>query len=125
MTWRRILLNRFFLVPAILLVAIAGWNIYVDLHAHGRLRGSVVDATGHPVANATVILSVHDFVTQVEKARTQTDPAGRFRFDDNNSHLIQLEAQSGTASSSRVTIRLWFRGQDRIIAEPLRLASGA
>jgi hypothetical protein len=125
MTGRRILLSRFFIVPAVLLVAIAGWNIYVDLHAHGLLHGTVVDAAGHPVGNATVILSVHDFVTQVEKARTRTDPAGRFRFDDNNSHLIQLEAQSGTESSPRVTIRLWFRGQDRTIAEPLRLASGA
>lgn len=125
MTWRRILLSRFFIVPAALLVAIAGWNIYVALHAHGLLQGSVVNASGHPVPDATVILFVHDFVTQVEKARTRTNPAGRFRFDDNNSHLIQLEAQSGNASSPRVTIRLWFRGQDRTITEPLRLPSGA
>ncbi|WP_428488825.1 carboxypeptidase-like regulatory domain-containing protein [Rhodopila sp.] len=124
-TWRRILLSRFFIVPAILVVAIAGWNVYVGLHAHGLLRGRVLDAAGHPVADATVILSVHDFVTQVEKARTKTDPAGRFHFDDNDSHLIQLEAKSGAGSSPRVTIRLWFRGQDRTIAEPLRLASGA
>ncbi|WP_428536268.1 carboxypeptidase-like regulatory domain-containing protein [Rhodopila sp.] len=123
--WRRVLLSRFFTVPAAMVVAIAGWNIYVGLHAHGLLRGRVVDPAGHPVAGATVILSVHDFVTQVEKARTRTDPAGRFRFDDNTSHLIQLEAKSATASSPRVTIRLWFRGQDRTIAEPLRLASGA
>ena len=125
MIGRRILLSRFFVVPVTLVIAIAGWNIYVDLHAHGLLQGSVVDALGHPVANATVILSVHDFVTQVEKARIRTDPAGVFRFDDNNSHLIQLEARSGTAASPRVTIRLWFRGQDRTIAEPLRLPSGA
>ena len=121
---RRILLSRFFIVPAVIVVAIAGWNIYVDLHAHGLLRGRVVDAAGRPVADATVILSVHDFVTQVEKARTRTDPAGWFHFDDNNSHLIQLEAKSDAVSSPRVTIRLWFRGQDRTIAEPLRLASG-
>jgi Carboxypeptidase regulatory-like domain len=120
-----ILRSRFFIVPVILLGVIAGWNLYVDRHAHGLLRGSVVDAAGQPVPNATVILSVHDFVTQVEKARTRTDAAGRFRFDDNNSHLIQLEAEAGTASSPRVTIRLWFRGQDRTIAEPLRLPSGA
>lgn len=125
MTWGRILMSRFFIVPIVLLVAIAGWNVYVELHAHGLLQGRVVDAAGHPVPNATVILSVHDFVTQVEKARTRTDPAGRFRFDDNNSHLIQLEAQSDTASSPRVTVRLWFRGQDRTIAEPLRLPAGA
>jgi hypothetical protein len=122
MTWRRVLLSRFFLVPFVLLVAIGGWNLYVDDHAHGLLEGSVVDAAGNPVAGATVILSVHDFVTQVEKGRTTTDASGRFRFDDNNSHLIQLEARDGSRLSARVMIRLWFRAQDRVVAEPLRLA---
>lgn len=125
MRWRRVLLSRFFIVPAVLLLGTGAWNVYVDLHAHGLLEGSVVDAAGKPVAGATVILSVHDFVTQVEKARTRTDAAGRFRFDDNPSHLIQLQAQDGTEASPRVTIRLWFRGQDRVVAEPLRLAPSA
>ena len=122
---KRILLSRFFIVPAVMIAVIVGWNVYVDLHAHGLLEGEVVDTAGKPVPGATVILSVHDFVTQVEKSRTRTDAAGRFRFDDNNSHLIQLEAQAGTVSSPRVTIRLWFRGQDRRIDEPLRVPSGA
>jgi hypothetical protein len=122
MTWRRVLLSRFFIVPLILLVGIGAWNLYVDRHAHGRLEGSVVDAAGQPVPGATVILSVHDFVTQVEKARTLADASGRFRFDDNNSHLIQLQAQDGAAMSSRVTIRLWFRAQDRMVREPLRIS---
>jgi hypothetical protein len=125
MTWRRVLLSRFFLVPVLLLAGIGGWNLYVGLHAHGLLEGSVVDAAGRPVPGATVILSVHDFVTQVEKARTQTDAAGGFRFDDNNSHLIQLEAQAGGSASQRVIVRLWFRGQDRVIIEPLHLPTGA
>jgi hypothetical protein len=125
MTWRRILLSRFFIVPAALLLGIGAWNVYVDMHAHGLLEGSVVDAAGKPVADATVILSVHDFVTQVEKARTQTDAAGRFRFDHNPSHLIQLQAQTKTEASPRVIVRLWFRGQDRVVAQPLRLSPGA
>jgi hypothetical protein len=125
MRWRRVLLSRFFIVPAVLVVGIVAWNVYVDEHAHGLLQGSVVDASGKPVADATVILSVHDFVTQVEKARTQTDATGRFHFDNNNSHLIQLEAQSGAVASPRVTVRLWFRAQDRVLTEPLRLAPGA
>jgi hypothetical protein len=125
MRWRRVLLSRFFIVPAVLIAGIGGWNAYVDLHAHGLLAGSVVDAAGKPVSGATVILSVHDFVTQVEKARTRTDSAGWFRFDDNNSHLIQLEARAGSTASPRVTIRLWFRGQDWIVTEPLRLPGGA
>jgi hypothetical protein len=121
MTWQRILLSRFVVVPVILAAGIAAWNVYVDQHAHGLLEGSVVDAAGAPVPGATVILSVHDFVTQVEKARTHTDAEGRFRFDDNNSHLIQLQAQDGAAASPRITIRLWFRAQDHVLTEPLRL----
>jgi uncharacterized GH25 family protein len=119
---RRILLSRFFIVPVGLVLAIAGWNIYVDLHANGRLDGTVEDAAGKPVPGATVILSVHDFVTQVEKARTQTDAAGRFHFNDNNSHLIQLEAQDNGTPSPRVIVRLWFRAQDHVVAEPLRIS---
>ena len=125
MSWRRILSSRFFIVPAVLIVGIGAWNLYVDAHAHGLLQGSVVDATGKPVADATVVLSVHDFVTQVEKARTQTDANGQFRFNDNDSHLIQLEAQDHGMRSPRITVRLWFRAQDRDMAEPLRLAPGA
>jgi hypothetical protein len=121
MKLQRILLSRFVVVPVLLAAGIAAWNVYVSQHAHGLLEGSVVNAAGAPVAGATVILSVHDFVTQVEKARTRTDAEGRFRFDDNNSHLIQLQAQNGAAASPRITIRLWFRAQDRVLTEPLRL----
>jgi hypothetical protein len=125
MRLRRVLLSRFFIVPAVLLLGTGVWNVYVARHDHGLLEGRVIDAAGKPVAGATVILSVHDFVTQVEKARTRTDTAGRFRFDNNPSHLIQLQAQDGTLASPRVTIRLWFRSQDRVVAQPLRLAPRA
>jgi hypothetical protein len=119
MTLRRVLLSRFFVVPALIAAFTVGWNVYVALHAHGVLAGHVVDRTGQPVGGATVILFTHDFVTQVEKSRTETDASGAFRFTDNNSHLIQLQALVGTKTSSRVTIRLWFRAQDRILGVPL------
>jgi hypothetical protein len=122
MTVRRILLSRFFIVPIAIAAVVAGWNIYVALHAHGLLTGRVVDRAGHSVVGATVILYTHDFVTQVEKTRTETDASGVFRFTDNNSHLIQLQALSGARSSPRVTIRLWFRAQDRAFKDPLVLA---
>jgi hypothetical protein len=122
MNWRRVFLSRFFIVPIVLLVGIVGWNIYVDAHAHGLLEGIVVDAAGQPIAGAAVILSVHDFVTQVEKARATTDASGRFRFADNNSHLIQLQAQNGGSSSAKVTVRLWFRGQDHVVETPLQIS---
>jgi len=122
MTWRRILLSRFVIVPALIAVTAAVWNIYVELHAHGVLAGRVVDAAGKPIAGATVVLWAHDFVTQVETARTTTDAAGDFHFADNASHLIQLQALAGKDASPRVTIRLWFRAQDRVVATPLKLA---
>ncbi len=122
MRWRRLFLNRFTIVAVAIAVAVGVWNLYVELHAHGLLAGRVVDAAGTPVAGATVVLSTHDFVTQVEKARTQTDASGDFRFTDNVSHLVQLQALDGKDASPKVTIRLWFRGQDRNVTEPLRLA---
>lgn len=125
MSWRRILTSRFVVVPAAIAIIVALWNLYVALHAHGQLEGRVVDASGNPVAGATVTLFAHDFVTQVERTRTQTDMAGRFRFTGNDSHLIQLQAQEGAALSPRITIRLWFRAQDRILPEPLRLSPPA
>jgi Carboxypeptidase regulatory-like domain len=125
MSWRRVLSSRFVLVPIVLALTIGGWNVYVERHAHGLLEGMVVDANGKPVAGAVVTLFAHDFVTQVEKSRTRSDVAGRFHFDDNNSHLIQLQAQDGAVTSPRVTIRLWFRAQDHVMGKPLRLAPHA
>jgi len=122
---RRILLSRFVVVPLVIAVLIGAWNIYVSSHDHGLLAGRVVDATGRPMANATVILFTHDFVTQVEKARTATDASGAFRFDHNDSHLVQLQAQDGNQSSRRITIRLWFRAQDRVLRKPLVLTPRA
>ena len=119
---RRILLSRFVIVPALLAVVVAGWNVYVSLHDHGLLAGRVVDAHGAPVEGATVILFAHDFVTQVEKARTKTEAGGVFRFTSNDSHLVQLQAEDGGERSPRITVRLWFRAQDRDLRTPLRLA---
>lgn len=122
---RRILLSRFVVVPLTIVVLVGAWNVYVSLHDHGLLAGRVVDVAGRPMAGATVILFTHDFVTQVEKARTATDASGAFRFDHNDSHLVQLQAQDGNQSSRRVTIRLWFRAQDRMLRKPLVLTPRA
>jgi hypothetical protein len=120
---RRILLSRFFVVPATITVIVLVWNVYVSMHDHGVVVGHVVDASGHPVAGATVVLYNHDFITQVEHARTKTDAGGAFRFDHNESHLIMLQAVDGAAQSPRRTVRLWFRSQDRVLDRPLRLGA--
>jgi Carboxypeptidase regulatory-like domain len=123
--WRRLLLNRFVLVPGAIAAAILVWNVYVATHDNGVVEGRVVDARGEPVPDASVALWVLNFTTYVEKERTRTGPDGRFRFDGNASHNIQLAAEKpGVGRSLRVPVRLYFKAQDVTLREPLRLAGG-
>lgn len=124
--WRRLLLNRFVLVPGGIVLAILAWNVYVAAHDNGVVAGQVIDAAGRPVADASVALWALQFTTYVEKTRTRTDLEGRFRFIGNDSHNIQLAAdKAGAGSSARIPVRLYFKAQDVTLREPLRLAGGA
>ncbi len=124
--WRRLLLNRFVLVPGAIALAVLLWNIHVALHDNGRVAGRVVDAAGQPVAEASVALWALQFTTYVEKKRVTTGPDGRFLFTDNDSHNIQLVAEKpGVGRSARVPVRLYFRAQDVELAQPLRLSAGS
>jgi hypothetical protein len=120
--WRGILLNRFVLVPGAIVLAIALWNIYVATHDNGLLTGRVIDATGRPVADATVSLWVFNFTTYEEKERVKTDADGVFRFTNNPSHRIQISAEKpGVGRSPRIPVFLYFRAQDSTLDAPLRL----
>jgi hypothetical protein len=121
--WKRWLLNRFVLVPALLIFMTVGWNFWVITHNHGIVAGHVVDASGAPVAGAEVKLWVFNFTTFVEKASTLTKSDGTFSFANNPSHNIQVSAEkSGEGRSARLPIRLYFAGEDFQMKEPLRLA---
>lgn len=121
-----ILSHRFIAVPLAIALIVVGWNIYVSLNANGLVAGSVVDASGRPVAGAVVTLYRLNFITEVESARTKTNREGRFRFTRNHSHLIELQASlPALGASPRVTVHLWFRAQDRVLARPLRLQRSA
>jgi len=121
--WRRILFNRFVLVPAAIALAVALWNIYVATHNHGLVIGRVIDPAGRPVADATVALWVFNFTTYEEKERVRTDADGVFRFTNNPSHKIQLSAEKpGVGRSPRIPVFLYFRAQDTTLDSPLRLA---
>jgi hypothetical protein len=123
--WKRLVVNRFVLVPATLAVAIALWNVYVSLHHHGIVAGRVVDTRGRPVADAQVVLWVLNFTTYVEKTRVTTDLAGHFIITNNDSHNIRLAAEKpGVGRSARVPVRLYFRAEDIELRDPLVL-SGA
>jgi len=124
-SWRRLVINRFVLVPAAIAAAILLWNAYVSTHNHGVVAGRVVDSAGRPVPGATVVLWVLNFTTYVEKTRATTDAAGRFVITDNDSHNIRLAAEKpDVGRSPRVPVRLYFRAEDIELRAPLVL-SGA
>jgi hypothetical protein len=124
--WRRLVINRFVLVPATIALAVLLWNVYVSTHNHGVVSGRVVDAAGRPVPDATVVLWVLNFTTYVEKTRVTTDSAGRFVITTNDSHNIRLAAEKPSVGrSSRVPVRLYFRAQDIDLREPLVIANAS
>jgi len=124
-SWRRLVINRFVLVPAAIAAAILLWNAYVSTHNHGLVAGRVVDSAGRPVPGATVVLWVLNFTTYVEKTRATTDAAGNFVITDNDSHNIRLAAEKpDVGRSPRVPVRLYFRAEDIELRAPLVL-SGA
>jgi len=121
--WRRLVLNRFVLVPAAIALAVVVWNVYVSTHNHGVVAGRVVDPAGRPVPGATVVLWVLNFTTYVEKTRATTDSTGRFIITDNDSHNIRLAAEKpDVGRSPRIPVRLYFRAEDIELREPLVLA---
>src|SRR5262245_66019733 len=122
MSWRSILLNRFVRVPGAIVVAVVLWNVYVATHNNGIVTGRVVDAAGHPVADATVGLWIFNFTTYEEKERVKTDADGVFRFTNNPSHKIQISAEKqGVGRSQRMTVFLYFMAEGTTPAKTLHL----
>jgi hypothetical protein len=123
MSWRGVFTNRFFIMPTAMIVALVGWNLYVGAHAHGCVTGRVLRSDGSPAAGATVILYERNITSHfLEKARATTDATGSFRFDNNRSHQIRLDAigADGTQTQARI-LRLWFAAQDIRLREALVL----
>ncbi|MBA3504240.1 MAG: carboxypeptidase regulatory-like domain-containing protein [Betaproteobacteria bacterium] len=116
--------SRWVVVPGGTIIVTLVWLAYVGNHNHGIVEGHVVDAAGQPVAGASVQLFERGFVTHQERGRTTSDAQGAFRFTDNRSHSIQLEAEAPSLGrTDRRILRLWFAAQDAQIAEPLRFAA--
>jgi hypothetical protein len=120
----RWLLSRWVIVPGAIAIVTVLWLVYVAGHDHGIVEGRVVDATGKPVSGATVMLFERGFVTHQERGHATSDADGAFRFTDNRSHSIQLEADApGLGRTDRRIVRLWFAAQDVKLAAPLRFAT--
>ena len=123
MNWRR-LRSRWVIVPGGLALFMVFWLAWVGTHNHGLIEGRVIDVAGRPVAGATVLLFERGWVTHQEKARAITDADGHFRFRDNPSHSVQLEAEApGLGRTERRIVRLMFAAQDTKLDEPLRFAA--
>ncbi len=119
---RQVLSSRFFVLPALLALLVAGWNLYIDQHNGGIVRGRVVAPDGTPVAAATVRMMEQNFTTNADRGSTLTRADGSFEFTDNRSHNIQLRAEKeGYARSDQRVVRLYFRAQNVTLHEPLPL----
>jgi hypothetical protein len=114
--------SRWVVVPGLLALLIGAWNLHVALNNNGVIEGRVVDASGRAIAGATVTLFNRSFITSEPRGRATTDADGRFRFTDNASHAVALQATAETfAPGPRTTLRLWFRAQDTTLRTPLVL----
>lgn len=123
---RALLLNRVTLTLALIAAAALALDVYVAFHDDGILAGTVVGPDGAPVAGATVTLFAPGVVGFDVVARQVTGPDGRFRFTGHGQHHPALEAEApGVGASGTVRVRLYFRNQNRVLAEPLRLAPDA
>ena len=122
MSLRPILFNRFILTfGGIALIALL-WNLYVAANDEGRLEGRVTTADGRPVEGAVVILSKKTVVSVERIGSARTDAEGHFHFDGHGQYSVVLAARkAGVGTMRRRTVQLWFRNQNRVLAEALVL----
>ena len=81
---RKLLLNRFTVILVVLVAFTAGGQAYVQANDGNRVDGTVVDADGDPVANATVVLSATSLRGVPSRMTTRTDAEGEFSFSNYN-----------------------------------------
>jgi len=120
--WRPILGNRYAIVFGLIAAGTAAWNLYVIRHDQGVVEGRVLDAGGRPAAGASVAFYERTLTSLEPRGSAETDADGRFRFVGQPAHHFVLEARTaGSGQSPRTSVRRYFRGQNLVLAEPLRL----
>jgi hypothetical protein len=116
---------RYLAVLGVTVVLVTGWNVWVALHDDGIVRGQVLEVDGRPAASATVTFWEKTLTTLERRATTQTDADGRFLFVGQAAHHFALQAQGRDAvASPRTLYRRYFRGQNLVLEQPLRLGKG-
>jgi hypothetical protein len=117
-----LLINRFTITFGTIALVVLLWNLYVLEHDDGILTGQVVGPDGKPVAAAEVVLNERTIVSLAPIATTTTDNDGKFEFTKHDRHFVVLTASKpAVGASGRYDVRLYFRNQNRQLAEPLQL----
>lgn len=113
-TVRDLLLNRFTLVAAIILVASVSGVVYVGENDGGVVEGQVVTEGGEPVADVEVVLRKIPLQGVVKVNRTTTDAQGRFEFTGQGDLLeYNILVNVGNETVHRERHHLYFQGQNQ------------
>jgi len=116
---------RYACVVGALVLLVGGCNLWVALHDDGVVRGRVVQADGRPAAGATVSFWEKTLTTLERRTATETGPDGGFVLTGQAAHHFALQAEKiGFGASQRRLYRRYFRGQNLVLDEPLRLSEG-
>jgi len=116
---------RYACVVGALVLLVGGCNLWVALHDDGVVRGQVVEADGRPAAGATVSFWEKTLTTLERRTATETGSDGHFVVTGQAAHHFALQAEkSGLGASPRTLYRRYFRGQNLVLDEPLRLREG-
>ena len=119
---RSFLLNRYMVTLGAIGMLVAVWNLYVVFNDDGIVAGRVVDPNDKPVAGASVTLYQKTLYVAEPRDKTTTDARGLFQFSGHNYYRIWLEAvKEDVGKSEKKEYRLYFRGQNLRLTEPLRV----
>jgi hypothetical protein len=123
MSWFR---NRFVITFGGTAILVLLWNVYVSFNDDGILTGQVVDADGTPVEDATVTINEKALLVSRSRGSTTTDADGRFTFIGHHLYRIFLEAEKdGVGRATPVEVRLYFKGENSSLTQPIQLAPPA
>ncbi len=119
---KSIFINRYTITFAIALFLALLWNLFVLFNDSGILSGRVIDSLHQPVEGATVSLSEKTLLVTSQRDEVTTDGDGFFRFEGHDLYHLYLKVKKGNAAlPSHKEVRLYFRGQNKTLKEPLIL----
>lgn len=113
-TLKELLVNRFTILVAIILITSGGVVAYVGQNDGGEITGEVVTESGEPVPDATVELQSIPLQGVVASNSTNTTAQGTFEFTEMESLLeyrLVIRIDGNTVHKGHY--HLMFRGQNR------------